>query len=714
MNRLIKLTLATGSLMLLILFWTCTFVEDESNEIQPMTQQAVIPGQTGPLMVLRGNQSGVPVKSGSNHKMQLGAKKTNPYAVTNMTNAWNNLYAAHYEKLPVTDLYVRFLPENLQEYAVLDSLGLELLDFPMDYEVTQTGDYYQDPAIPEDRITWLYTVVKPDFAFPGITYEILDELHLVPYDSYLAAEAFRLAGQPYDQTALKQDGSGQSGLELLYPEPVCDPDCPSYPCCLTGLVDCGDDVVPQWCKGLNPDCLPGQSGYPDCLSTGGDGPGGGTLNDCGCVVPGNARTPAGCVQVVDTELPDNSLINGKSVHADGVRDVRIVWWNGWFDIRKTFTDENGCWAINHRESGRAYMWVKFKSDQKTIRGLRGARIWEYAAAIQDQAYFSGPPYNNIRIVYFPDNDNGSRDKAYWFAATANNAIYEYNEYAAADGIPGVPMELDVLLTNFGGSAAAPMFDDMSNNPLISMAAYEIGMVAAGVLSVGFLPATVTLAAFWAYIVAYSPDVIFNYGELTDFPSDRLKRTMYHEYGHAAHFHAIGDDIYWLNNAIYLVGNQISGTNPPYGDGTKPGAGPTAVIEMWGNHIGFMYADRTYGMHHSLVTNSDPVIINRHRHLNALERFDPKAALGSPNANDPEDAWIPAGLLLDCMDDNALNPTAVADPVVDMVKDFSMATCFQAVVAGRACIPCVKTFMLQHLPPGQSAADLELLFSEYGF
>ena len=145
-----------------------------------------------------------------------------------------------------------------------------------------------------------------------------------------------------------------------------------------------------------------------------------------------------------------------------------------------------------------------------------------------------------------------------------------------------------------------------------------------------------------------------------------------------------------------------------------GAGPTAVIEMWGNHIGFMYADRTYCIHHSLVTNSDPVIINRHRHLNALERFDPKAALGSPNANDPEDAWIPAGLLLDCMDDNALNPTAVADPVVDMVKDFSMATCFQAVVAGRACIPCVKTFMLQHLPPGQSAADLELLFSEYGF
>ncbi len=697
--------------------WTCRSVEEEIADLIPALNTGQIPSLSDPVLILRGAFAGKknsgPVKSGNDVKTVLGAKKQNPYAVQNMTLAWNNLYSSKFQKLPVTDLYVRFLPGGLEEYASLDNLDLELLDFPMDYEIVKPGDYYHDPAIPEGEITWLYTVVKPDFVFPDIHFEILAELHLVPYDSYLAAEAFRLAGQPYDYTVLKP--GAQTGIETLAPATACQPECPSYPCCLTGWVDCWDDVVPQWCKGLDPDCYPGQPGYPECLKTGGDSPGGGTLiNACGCQIPVSARTPAGCIRVVDTDLPANSGINGQDIHTEGVRDVKIVWWNGWFDIRKTYTDHHGCWSLDRSESGRAYMWVKFKSPRKTIRGLRGARFWEYAMAVQDQVFFSGPPYNNLQIYYFPEEDDSSRDKAYWYAATANNALHEYDDFAVADGIPPPPQDLDILMTNYSGSAGTPMFDDLSNNPLLALAAYGTGFVISGALGVGFLPVSVTLAAFWAYIVAFSPDIVYNYGNINGQHSDRLKRTLYHEYGHAAHFAAIHDDAYWLNNMLYTLGNQIQGTNPPYGDGTLPGARRTAVIEMWGNHIGYNYAERTYGVHHSLVVNTDPNIINRNRHIFALEKYDPAAGPGSPNAADPEDAWIPVGLLLDCMDDNELNPAGTTDPVVDLVKGYSMAVCFQAVVTGRECIPCMENVLLQHLPPGQTSADLMLLVSEYGY
>ena len=53
----------------------------------------------------------------------------------------------------------------------------------MDYRIIREGDYYQDPEVGDDAITWQYGVVPQDFTFPdGIRYELLDECYIAEHD----------------------------------------------------------------------------------------------------------------------------------------------------------------------------------------------------------------------------------------------------------------------------------------------------------------------------------------------------------------------------------------------------------------------------------------------------------------------------------------------------------------------------------------------------
>ena len=136
----------------------------------------------------------------------LGNQLEDPYSVVNVTKAVQSLYPAASERIKVepTDYYVRFLPENQEQFDVLSALGVDMLDHPMDYEILREGDYYIDPEIGENEITWQYSVVKKDFEFPkGICYEILDECYLaenaptkapgIDWDA-VEREAYRLTG----------------------------------------------------------------------------------------------------------------------------------------------------------------------------------------------------------------------------------------------------------------------------------------------------------------------------------------------------------------------------------------------------------------------------------------------------------------------------------------------------------------------------------------
>lgn len=136
----------------------------------------------------------------------LGERLENPYKTVNVVKACASLYPTKgREVVETTDLYVRFLPEDDGQFNTLEALGLDMLDHPLDYSIKVEGDYYRDPSVGEDAITWQYALVPRDFSFPeGIRYEIIDECFLSEHHSTKAGEgidwdavereAYRLTG----------------------------------------------------------------------------------------------------------------------------------------------------------------------------------------------------------------------------------------------------------------------------------------------------------------------------------------------------------------------------------------------------------------------------------------------------------------------------------------------------------------------------------------
>ena len=142
----------------------------------------------------------------------LGNKLDDPYTVDNMTKALASVYPTKAGRTDIrpSDIYVRFLPADEDQYKRLQELGVEMLDHPMDYEILREGDYYHDPSVDEDKITWQYAVVSPSFQFPeGIPYEVLDEC-------YIPNEAVTRADDGIDWAAVERESFRLTGNENLY------------------------------------------------------------------------------------------------------------------------------------------------------------------------------------------------------------------------------------------------------------------------------------------------------------------------------------------------------------------------------------------------------------------------------------------------------------------------------------------------------------------
>ncbi len=179
---------------------------------EPAPQEAVEDESTGDAL--------------SHDMMVLGRQLEDPYSLKNVTKALANLYPSKAEDLRPTDMYVRFLPADEDQFALLESLGVNMLDHPLDYQILREGDYYHDPKVPEGAITWQYAVLPHDFELPqGIVYEILDDCYIpenaatkasdVDWDA-VEREAFRLSGNAdmlLPVTKAKTNPSGRITIE---------------------------------------------------------------------------------------------------------------------------------------------------------------------------------------------------------------------------------------------------------------------------------------------------------------------------------------------------------------------------------------------------------------------------------------------------------------------------------------------------------------------
>lgn len=114
----------------------------------------------------------------------LGNRLENPYKTENMSKALASIYPTKAGLVAVqpTDLYVRFLPKNQQELDMLKESDISLLDHPLDYDILVEGDWYHDPEVADDAVTWQYAVVPVDFNFPDIEYQIIHNC-FIPDDS---------------------------------------------------------------------------------------------------------------------------------------------------------------------------------------------------------------------------------------------------------------------------------------------------------------------------------------------------------------------------------------------------------------------------------------------------------------------------------------------------------------------------------------------------
>ncbi len=136
MRRLTQLLLCSS----LLLAFSCSH-DTLTNEIPDTTQRA------------------------DGNKMIIGEKLENPYSLKNMQKALDSLIKLKsfnpgtQLKLETTDYYVRFRPTDTTQYRTLFEQGFELFDYPLDCEILSEGSYYHDPDIPEDEITWQYTII---------------------------------------------------------------------------------------------------------------------------------------------------------------------------------------------------------------------------------------------------------------------------------------------------------------------------------------------------------------------------------------------------------------------------------------------------------------------------------------------------------------------------------------------------------------------------
>ena len=149
----------------------------------------------------------------------LGHQLNNPYSLANMQLAYNNLtsnniVSKYTPNIRPTHYYIKFKPNNFEQLEILSSDStLILYDYPLDYLITQSGNRYHDPGLPDSVPTYQYSVVTVNYVFNNsIPYEILSTLYLPEEDKSLIGQnndnnnfIVNLVNQAYLQTNNQDD-----------------------------------------------------------------------------------------------------------------------------------------------------------------------------------------------------------------------------------------------------------------------------------------------------------------------------------------------------------------------------------------------------------------------------------------------------------------------------------------------------------------------------
>jgi len=419
--------------------------------------------------------------------------------------------------------------------------------------------------------------------------------------------------------------------------------------------------------------------------------------------PVDTKKPAGQILVRD-------IING------GFRDVALrrtrVVAGRWFKIETIYTDDNGRFQATKRFKNKVNVFVKFKNNSLTTRGLRGARAWQVIFPIKHGLGKYSGDLSNITWTYTSVGYGNERSNRNWWAAQVMNAYLEFNESSTAQGIGILPSDMRILLTSWEGAGGSTPMNYHRDVYAVSDAYIQQFLVR---------PAS----AWWgqAYNTVYNNNIILRgmdmslgYNTLNSWASDKVKQLMYHELGHASHFNKVGQG--WWNDLVYAESYEIArfginGANSPYGTGDDGFlSGYISLAESWAEHVGQTIADRIYGLNSTALfrqgnTYTNNLIIPGSSHINYLEDFSPFRTY------DPF-RWIPDGLYYDLIDDrNDLFAVPLRVNINDAAFGYTNQQLFNALDADIKNLRDYRVRLLSQNGNSQ-ATEVTQLFNGYGY
>ncbi|SDE26471.1 hypothetical protein, partial [Niabella drilacis] len=359
------------------------------------------------------------------------------------------------------------------------------------------------------------------------------------------------------------------------------------------------------------------------------------------------------------------------------------------------------------------MNVIFESDRKEIRGYNDlANLGQYNLPLKHIYGNISYSMNNANISYERNTDDQDNDAKYYVAATVNNALYEFDENAAADGILPPPYGIQILVHRFAGDGAAPMFAQMSGTYPVQMGTIKSFFIgAAGIATGVFYGDPVTVSAIATNIASKAPDVAIGYHWDADhFATDRIKEVAYHEFAHASHYR-IADFNMWFDNIEFTVSHN------GYGNAGDPGVEKTDLIEMWAYFLGREYAHRRYGPNaHSAI----PEYFTNPGAPTFLNSWYAAGEHGGTNRRLFDWGHIPSYFLNDLLDSNIYNDqhSLIENPsvIIDSISNYKIATIY-SFLDGSTTSPAILMSKLSNQLPaglGNNIANFNLLRSYYGY
>jgi hypothetical protein len=298
-----------------------------------------------------------------------------------------------------THNYVRFAPQDENQLIVLHDYGYDLYDVPLDQDIVMSGEYYQDPSLPESAITYQYTLVPANFSLPTtVPHSIISQVFLFDddagdemdpeeedpwnpdptpggycYDEY--NQAYICGTNPRQYLRIKS----QLAKEDLYRKATRD------------LIEAGLSPREVYNEAMR------LAGYPEEVIE--------------SAANGRTQTvryyPSGFVKVVDN-------VSGLT---EPVRNVKVKV-RRFFKIDDTQTDNKGFFFIDKGYRHKASVIIKVTNNRATIRGISGAmRFWEYAQVLEKEVgQFEANALQGMNIV-LPFNSNANTYAAlHWSAA----------------------------------------------------------------------------------------------------------------------------------------------------------------------------------------------------------------------------------------------------------------------------------------------------------